>query len=56
MKLLDLNMTDYAWIETLDDCIDLDMPPELIKIQLKCRPHLQLEKRALGFEYLTFIN
>lgn len=55
-KLIDINLTDYAWLETLDDCIDLDMPPELIALQVKCREHLSLEKRALYMEHMKQVN
>ena len=55
-KLIDINLTDYAWLETLDDCIDLDMPLELIKINLKCRKHLEKQKRILRIDHLKQVN
>jgi hypothetical protein len=55
-KLIALTLTDFAWLECLCDIEDLGAPPELLSVQLKCRPHLKMEKRALGLEHLKLIN
>lgn len=55
-KLIDIQLTDFAWLQALCDLEDLDAPMELLKLQLKCRPHLKMEKRALGIEHLTQVN
>jgi hypothetical protein len=55
-KLIDIGLTDYAWLETLCDLEELDAPPELMRVQLKCRPHLSMEKRALYLEHLKEVN
>ncbi len=55
-KLLDVQLTDFAWLQALCDLEELDAPIELLKLQMKCRPHLKMEKRALGLEHLKLIN
>lgn len=55
-KLIDIQLTDYAWLETLCDLEDLDAPIKLLRLQLKCRPHLRMEKRALFLEHLRQEN
>lgn len=55
-KLIDMTLTDYAWLETLDDCIDLDMPLELVRLNLKCRKHLERQKRILRIDHLKQVN
>jgi hypothetical protein len=55
-KLLDIQLTDFAWLQALCDLEELDAPLELLKIQMKCRPHLTMEKRALGLEHLKQVN
>lgn len=51
-----IDITDYAWLEVLCDMADLGASPELLRVQLKCRPHLAMEKRALFIEQLTQVN
>jgi len=55
-QLIDMLLTDYSWLEVLCDMEELGASPELLRIQLKCRPHLMMEKRALGLEHLAQIN
>lgn len=55
-KLIAISLTDFAWLECLSDIEDLGAPPELLKVQLKCRPHLKMEKRALHIEHLRLEN
>lgn len=55
-KLIMIDITDYAWLEVLCDMADLGASPELLRVQLKCRPHLAMEKRALFIEQLTQVN
>lgn len=55
-KLIDLMLPDVLWLETLVDIEELGAPQDLLALQLKCRPHLRLEKRALGLEHLKQIN
>jgi hypothetical protein len=55
-KLIDLNLTDFAWLQTLCDLEELDAPIELLKVHMKCRPHLSMEKRALYLEHLIREN
>lgn len=55
-KLIDLQLTDFAWLQALCDLEELDAPIELLKLQLKCRQHLKMEKRALGLEHLKLVN
>lgn len=55
-KLIDVGLTDFAWLETLCDLEELDAPIELLRLQLKCRMHLTMEKRALGLEHLAQVN
>ena len=55
-KLIDVQLPDVLWLETLCDIEELGAPQELLALQLKCRVHLRLEKRALGLEHLKQIN
>lgn len=55
-KLIDIQLTDFAWLQALCDLEELDAPIELLKLQMKCRPHLKMEKRALGLEHLRLVN
>lgn len=54
-KLIDIGLTDYAWLKTLCDLEELDAPPEIMRLQLKCRSHLIMEKRALCLEHLRLL-
>jgi hypothetical protein len=55
-KLIDIQSTDFAWLQALCDLEELDAPLELLKLQMKCRPHLKMEKRAFGLEHLKQVN
>ncbi len=55
-KLIWPEIPDMLWLQCLEDLEELDASPELLAIQLKCRPNLDMEKRALHIEHLKFIN
>lgn len=55
-KLIDLSLSDTAWLEVLCIIEELGAPQELLLLQLKCRPHLNKAKRALGIEHLKYKN
>ena len=55
-KLIDLTLSDALWLEVLCDLEDLHAPHWLMKVQLKCRPHLKLEKRSFGLDQLKHTN
>lgn len=55
-KLIDLQLADPAWLQALCDIEELGAPLEIIRLNLKCRPHLKMEKRALGLEHLKQVN
>lgn len=55
-KLIFAELNDHAWLETICDLADLHMGYEFMRVQLKCRPHLQFEKRMLLVNQLAQIN
>ena len=55
-KLIDLLLTDNAWLQTLDDCVELGLPHRFIMVNLKCRPHLEKHLRILRIWHLKEIN
>lgn len=55
-KLIVMSLQDAPWLECLCDIEDLGAPPEILHLQLKCRPHLNMEKRALHIEHLRLEN
>jgi len=54
--MIDFNLSDNAWLQTLDDCVELNMPFQLISLNLKCRPHLEKHLRILRIWHLKQIN
>lgn len=55
-KLIFAELNDHAWLEVLCDLADLHMDWSFMRVQLKCRPHLEFEKRMLGIEQLAQVN
>lgn len=55
MKIVHLGITDLDWLQTMIDLEDLHFYNTLI-YNVRLRPHLLPEKRALGLQQLAWIN
>lgn len=55
-KLIFAELSDHAWLETICDLADIGMEYDFMRVQLKCRPHLEFEKRMLLVHQLRELN
>lgn len=53
--LIHMSLSDETWLEVLQDLEDLDFGPDTMSLNIRCRGHLNREKKMLLINHLTYL-